>query len=300
MLFYFLYPNDAPLTGFPGSFSESILPSSSLLAHFTSLLLCLVISVLIGQVNNRYSYINTRTFLHTFIYLLISTLWVQAHGNYLAYFAALCVVAAIYMFFDMYGSRTAVEEAFLGSLFFSISIFLVPQYVFLFPLVWIGFYQLKSLSFRTFFASILGLLVPWLIIYIAFYLGTDQIIFKPDFSPFIKQFSIISQEATARNIYAALMLIILIIILFSASKQLSRESIKTRNLLYFIRIIGFGLLALMVLYSKDMLLFLPLAATFFSIVAAYTFTYNRSFFYTILFILLCVFSVGYTFYLIFF
>lgn len=291
--FYFLKHPVEPLTGYVGSNAESFIPANSFWAHLITLVLSLIMVVLIVQANNRYAYINTRTFIHTFLYLLISAFWIEMHGNYIGYFAALCVFLSIYLYFSMYGNNKATEASFLGTMFLSISVFILPQYIIFLPLVWIGFYQIRSLSFRTFFASVFGFIVPWIFIFLFFYLQTDQLVLTPDFSVFFKQIYLISFDASPRNIYAALLLLILFILLFASYKQLNRESVKTRKLLLFFKIIGFGLLTLMVLFPDDMLSYQPLVISLYAIISAYTFTYRRTNFYSILFILLCIFSAAY-------
>lgn len=299
IVFYFLKPVTEPFSGYVGSYAESVVPANSFLAHIMTLALSLIMVVLIVQANNRYAYINTRTFLHTFLYLLISAFWIEMHGNYIGYFAALCVFLAVYLYFSMYGNSSATEAAFLGTIFLSISVFIIPQYIVFLPLVWIGFYQIRSLSFRTFFASIFGFILPWIFIYIFFYLQSEQLVLSPDFSVFYKQLYLISFDASPRNIYAAFLLLNLLIVLFVSYKQLNRESVKTRKLLLFFKIIGFGLLILMVLFPDDMLSYQPLAISLFAIISAYAFTYRRTNLYSLLFILLCVCSAAYALYQLF-
>lgn len=296
IFFYYLNPVVHPMNGSIGNFAEKIIPSSSLLAHILTLVLSIFLALLITQINNRYAFISTRTFLHTLLFLLLSTCLITIHGNYLTYLAALFVIYAIYLFFNNYGKENGTEIAFLGFVFLGLSIFLIPEYIFLIPLFWMGFYQIRTLSIRTFFASILGFLVPWLIVYVFIYFSTNQLNYYPDFLSVFSNFSIIHFKTVQTTFFALFILLVTIILLVNVASRTNRESIKTRKILYFFQIIGFGLILLMIFTSSNFHAYIPLGLSFFSILASYTFTFKRSVFHSMLFILLCLISVLFAFY----
>lgn len=293
LFFYYINPVSHSMKGNLGEFAETIFPSQSFLAHTVTLVLAVFMALLVTQINNKYSFINTRSFLHTFLFLLLSTSLVTTHGNYLTYFAALLVVYSIYLFFDNYGNENGTEIAFLGFIFLGLSVFLVPEYILLLPLFWVGFYQIRSLSFRTIFASIFGFLVPWLAIYGYIYFSTNQLIYYPDFLWVFNNISLIQLKNTQSVLYAVFILVVILILLTNVASRTNREAIKTRKMLFFFQIIGFGLILLIVFFSANFRAYIPLGLALFSVFASYTFTFQRSFFYSVLFILLCVVSIAF-------
>ncbi|VBB46764.1 conserved membrane hypothetical protein [uncultured Paludibacter sp.] len=300
LFFYFAYSVSLSANGSVTHVAEKVISSSSLMAHLITLAVAVFISLLLAQINNRYAYINTRTFLPTFFFLLLSVFWIDTHGNYLAYLAALSVMFAIYLFFNNYANENGTEIAFLGFIFLSLSVLILPEYILLLPFVWIGFYQLKCLSFRTFFASLLGFLVPWLAVYGWIYFTTKALDYYPDFLGVFNRLSIISFTNLPTLIYGIVMSAIFLILTVGAGSNINRESIKTRRLLFFFRIIGFGLILLMIFFCVDFVSYLPLGAAFFAVLAAYTFTYQRTLFYSVLFIFLFLIVGLFTFYQILF
>ena len=74
----------------------------------------------------------------------------------------LCVVAAYLALFHTYQDRTSVGWTYYAFLGVGLACCILPQIVFFVPVLWLlMFFQLSSLSWRTFFASILGLLTPY-------------------------------------------------------------------------------------------------------------------------------------------
>ncbi len=300
MFFYFFAAGDFPSSKNALVFAEKVIPLYSFGAHVLSLVITILIAILITQLNNRYAYINTRTFIHTFIFLLLTSTFLLTHGNYPSYIAALLILFALYLFLSMYGNPNGTEAAFLGSIFLGLSFYLVPEYVWIIPFVWIGFYQLKALSTRVFFASILGAAVPNVAAFGIHYLKTQTVNYTPDFVPFIYQFSPISIKDIPSLVFAVLFLVIFLILLVGMATSTPRENIKTRKMLFFFQSIAFGWALLPLLLSTDFLSYLPLGIVFYAIFASYTFTNKRTLFYSILFIILNVISAGFAIYQILF
>ena len=78
------------------------------------------------------------------------------------------------------------------------------------------------------------------------------------------------------------------------------DVIQARNMLIYFRILAVGLVLLLIFRFSSFTSYLPLIAAFFAILTAYTFTLIRNLFYYIVFIVLCVMSVAFAFYQIYF
>ena len=291
---YFQYVNPIPMSGYVGHFAESILSSQSLYAHFLGFIMTVLNSLVIMQMNNKYSFIRTRTFMPTFIYLLLSCFWLPVHGNYVAIIASFFVLIAIFLILQMYKDRQAVEQSFLAFFCLAISVFLVPEFVILILFFWIGFSMLKCLTFRTFFASVIGFVVPWILFYGVLMLAFNQTTLFPDVSGIIYHYNLFDYTNIPVIVYSGLMFVIFSIAMVGLTLNVTRENIQARNELVFFRIVAVALILLIIFRFSNITAYLPLVAAVFAILSAYTFTLLKNLFYSIVFIALCVltFSFG--------
>lgn len=74
----------------------------------------------------------------------------------------LCWIAFFMAFFHTYQNKTAVGQSYYAFLFVGLSSCLFVQTLYFVPVLWVlMFFQLSSLCWRTFWASIFGLLTPY-------------------------------------------------------------------------------------------------------------------------------------------
>lgn len=94
----------------------------------------------------------------------------------------LCVIAAYFTAFRSFQDKQATGWIFYTFVCISLGSLLFVQLLYFVPIVWLlMLYMLNSLSWRTFFASILGLITPyWFIV--------SYLLYKEDFSYFITHF----------------------------------------------------------------------------------------------------------------
>jgi hypothetical protein len=100
------------------------------------------------------------------IYLMLVSVWKDTHVLVSLHFTITLIIASFFVFFDMFRNHEATEQAFLGSFFIGVASLFIQPIVLIIPVCWLGFIFLQSLSFRTWLASIIGVLIPW-ILYIA-------------------------------------------------------------------------------------------------------------------------------------
>ena len=135
---------------------------SNLWTGWVQFLCFLTSAFLISVLNNSNALIRiySRTVSCAFIILICA-------GNFLfssvsGAIAQLCIVAVYLALFRTYQDRTAVGWTYYAFLCLGLVGCTFPQMVFFVPVLWfLMFFQLSSLSWRTLFASILGLLTPY-------------------------------------------------------------------------------------------------------------------------------------------
>lgn len=298
MFFYVVYKYPFPMPGEVGGMAEYLLSSQSLLAHIISFSIVMLNSMLIAQMNNKFSFIRTRTFLPTFIYLFISACWLQIQGNYIANLASFFVLLAIFLSLDMYKKPLDVEKAFLSFFLLALSSFLVPDYTYLIVLFWIGYFMLKCFSGKVFFASVFGFVTPWILFFSIVYFLNGEVGFVTEIPAFFYNYSIFYYENIPVIVYVGIMVLILALTLTQMIAKSRQDNIQTRNELNFIKMLSFGVAMLFVFRFSNYVSYMPLIAVFFSILTAYTFTLIKSMFNSIVFISLFVFSLFFAFYLL--
>ena len=297
---YFVYRYPNPMPGYAGSMAENILSSQSIFAYLLSYAFTVLNSLLIAQMNNKFAFIRTRTFMPVFIYLLISTFWLQIHGNYLAVIAAFFVLIAVFLALEMYKDTKGVEQAFLAFLCLAVSSFLVHEVVFLLLFFWIGFGILRCFSARTFFASVFGFITPLIFVFSILFFAFNQTVLFPDIQGVIFEYQLFEYGNIPWLIYFGLLFVIFSIAMMGLSTNTRHDVIQARNMLIYFRILALGLVLLLIFRFSSFTSYLPLIAAFFAILTAYTFTLIRNLFYYIVFIVLCVMSVAFAFYQIYF
>ena len=260
----------------------------------TGIILTLLNSFLIAQINNRFTIIRIRTFLPIFIFLLLTGTWYTTHFQITSQLALTLFILAVFNFFSMLRENKASEQAFLGSFLISLSSLLINQYIFLIPVCWIGFIIFRSLSLRTFLASLMGTLAPWILYLSVLYL------FNPTFSLNNFQFenSAFNMDFTAYSlvqyIYAGLLTIILIISTFGLSMMSRSDAIHTRNKLNFLLFLLVSLAILSVIFATQVVIFLPLIAFIYALLLSHPLTLNQNNFYAILFYVFCLVNLAFT------
>ena len=139
--------------------------ASSWVSRLLSLLLCGATGYFLIVLNNMFALIRMRASVQTAIYFLLVTVCPVLHQLHAGNVAAASLLASFFFLFQSYQQLQpsgAILHTFaclaIGSLCFPPLIYLVPVY-------WIGSYMFQSLSLRSFFASIVGWILPYWILF---------------------------------------------------------------------------------------------------------------------------------------
>ena len=298
LFFYWFYDFPFEMKGPEGSFAEGMLHSKSWMANLITFGLIILNSLIITQMNNRFAIIRTRTFMPTFVYLLLAVCWLPAYGNYVAALSSLFVLVAIYFSLGMYKDKKSVEQAFLSFFCLALSTILVPEFIVLLLVFWIGFGLLNSMSGRVFFASVFGFLTPWILLFSTLYFFYGHTESLSQVQTFVLKYNVFNYKNIPAFVYATVMLGILIVSLWQITTNDRQDSIQTRNILNFFKILIFGLLFLFVFRHSVFTSYMPLIAILYALLTAYIFTLLKNVFNSIVFVVLCVVNLSFALYLI--
>ena len=284
--FMFFAPIPSTLTIYYSTFAEkiqSLFSQSLLFTNLVCVAFTLLNAFLLAQINNRFTIIRTRTFLPIFIFLLLVCTWNETHMIVGSHVALTLFVLALFNFFSMSKDRNASEPAFLGSFFIGLASLLINPYVFFIPVCWFGFIIFQSFSLRTFLASLLGAIVPWILFITAHYLLNNDvnilqlfnISFNYDFNYLV--FSL------PKIIYVSVLTLIMIIGVIGMYSLSNGDAIHTRNKLNFLLLLLVSGLALEFFNRNQMPLFLPLLAMIYAMLISHAFSLKQNNFYGIIF-----------------
>jgi hypothetical protein len=269
-----------------------LLIPNSLLSNLVGIAFTLLNALLLGQINNRFTIIRTRTFLPVFIFIMLMGSWYETHLVNGSHLALTLFLFALFYIFGVFRDIKASEQAFMGSFLLACSSIIINPLIFLIPVCWLGLIMFQSFSLRTFLASIFGTLSPW-ILYLAF-LFLTHLEFNPENSFYLNFYNIFefSTLSLPSIIYIASLVIILLIGLQEMYSNFHSEAIQSRTNLNFILLLLVSLTILSIVFHKQYSLFLPFVALLFSFLVSHSFSLKQNNFYGIVFIIFCVLNIA--------
>jgi hypothetical protein len=272
---------------------QNIIQPNTLLSNLIGIGFTLLNAFLIAQINNRFTIIRTRTFLPIFVFLLLMGSWNETHIVNGSHLSLTLFIFSLFHFLNMYRDPKASEMAFTGSMFIGVASLIINPLIFLLPVFWLGFVIFQSFSLRTFLATILGLLAPWIIYLSIFYFFNQQIEFSQllhvNFNIAIGELSL----TLPRIIYIAIIILIMIICIFGMYSITNSDAIRTRNNLNFSLLLIISVLILCFIYRNQLASFLPIIALLYALIVSHPFSLKTNNFYGILFIIFIVINIAY-------
>lgn len=284
--FMFFAPIPSTLPIYYSTVAEKIQSFFSQNLVFTNLIciaLTLLNAFLLAQINNRFTIIRTRTFLPLFIFLLLVCTWNETHMIVSAHAALTLFLLALFNFFSMSKDRNASEPAFLGSFFIGLASLLINPYLFLIPVCWLGFIIFQSFSLRTFLASLLGAIVPWIFFITIHYSLNNNVDFLQLFIvSFNFDFNYL-EFSLPKIIYVSALTLIMIIGIVGLYSMSNGDAIHTRNKLNFLLLVLISTVILELFNRNQLSLFLPLLAMIYAMLISHSFTLKQNNFFGIIF-----------------
>lgn len=188
-----------------------------------------------------------------------------------------CLILAIYLLFRSYNDETAVHNVYKMSLIIAVGSLFWVHLLWFIPLLWIGMYNFRTISPRTFAASLLGLLtVYW------FVLG--WCVWQSDFRPFTVSFAVLfridflSFHSSHLLEWTTILFIVVLTLVSSVNllKYEHEDSLRSRQYLSFLVLFAVWAFTLSLLYEQASEEFLQIACIPVSILTAHFFTVKRN------------------------
>ena len=287
--------------GFPMEEDSAILPlwghlcrllSNIIFAYPTGLLILILPAFIMQRISDIEMLIRERTRLPFIIMVLL----ISTNAGLLPFrevsVVLICLVFMIYELFNSYQLPEATGNLFNAGLLIGLAGLFMPQVLWFTPLLWMGMYQFRSLSYKSFFASLIGILIIyWFVL--------AWCAWKHDFSMFtslyssLASFNIFSIPVLLQyyHIGFAGIVLLLIIASFYIKMDALNNSVRVRQMLSFLLNMSIWSLVLLLLYSSDADSFMAISSITISVIIAYFFENIRHRFRFVLYyfviVLLC-------------
>lgn len=206
---------------------------------------CFVLHAVIGYfligLNNAFGIIRMRASVQTSVYFLLVSVCPWLHTLHAGDVAAVAWLVALYFLFKSYQRTHPSGCLFHASACIGAGSLAFPQLLFFVPVFWIGTYNFQSLTPKSFFASLTGLILPyWFLLGYAFLSGEPRLFLLPfaelaDFSPVGRGFEPWLAVSTA---------FLLVLFLASGTHCLAaghEDKLRTRSYLNFLIFLSFCL-----------------------------------------------------------
>lgn len=283
---YFFYQTPYMPQGKCADMANDFIPFDSLIAHTITFIFVFINSIVLSQMNRKFSFIRTRSFYPSFLYLLISSTWLHIHANYIGAVASFFMLIAFFLCLDMYKNRQAFEHAYLASFLFSLASLLVTDYLFIIPIFLFAPFILKANSLKVFLASLIGLATPWILYFSISFFFFNQTYHTDDIVVFFLENELFNHMNFSAVVYSTLLLVMVVISTIQTFSNWMKDSIQARNQFSFIILLGFALIFLSLFRFNNYSSILFTIIFYFAIQLAYPFALVKNKINPILFLLL--------------
>ena len=237
------------------------------------------------EINTTFTLIRTRTTLPPCIYWYLMSVFFFLHPFEWSNIAPLAFLLSIYNLFVGYESNKAPTHVFHSFLFIGLGSLAFPKLIYFTPLLIISTITFRAMNAKSFFASILGLLTPyWLLFGYAFYQNEMQL-FHSLTKEMVHFYPINYSELQNTELIAGLFCTILLIISSVHYFQVAYlDKTRTRIYLSFLAFSGWWTTLIMVLQPQCLHTLLPIQLISSAFLSGHLFTLTRNKFSSLFFI----------------
>lgn len=147
------------------NYVNRLLEGSTTLTIALGFTIAFVIGLIINRMTNKYLLFRKPTFLPAVLFVILSSAFVEYQKVNPAWIFALFYVLALDRFFTASMSENGAESCFNGALLYSIGTLFYGKGLLFAPVLWFIMIGLRTFNLRTFLASIIGLGLPYLILF---------------------------------------------------------------------------------------------------------------------------------------
>ena len=288
-------------SGFPLNAGDAVLPfwhdlltglKSKVVVYSFGLIIMALTAFIIQRINDIEMLVSERTRLVFMLYILLTSTNLEIIPFNNGTIVLLCLVGMIYELFKTFQSPEDKSNLFNAGAYIGMAGLFMPQILWFVPLLWLGMYQLYSLSYRSFIVSLMGALtIYWFVL--------TWSLWKHDFSMFrniyasltdIQLFSVfLSSQYYIGLIFIAFLMIP---VLLSIKMDAVGNRVRVRQMLSFLSNMAIWTCILLCLYGKNAGVLLAVLYLVLSVLLAYFIENMRKRFYFLLYYFILILSSG--------
>lgn len=273
---------------------RNLLTQFTFISFISTFVFVVLLAFLLFQCNENFSFIRVRTMIPILLFIFF-----LATSNYkieycFGLISCFFILITMWLFLPVYQEKEPVGNIFNTFFFISVGSFFSFDFLLLMPVFWISFSLLRIGSIRTLLASIIGLLVPYIICLPILYLTGGLQEFLASLQQQWMMFSI-SNIKSPQLLYQIFFLILLLISFIHFLVNINADKIKTRQILYFFYLLTFTLFFISVVRNSFINMF-PAIAMLSSISLGHYFSLKNSRF--ALFCFIAVIAITVVFYIV--
>ena len=265
--------------GFPLADGNTILPaweyfrkvlSNITVAYVAGVLLFLPVAYIIQRISDIEMFLHHRTRLPFMFFILLTSTNAGLLPIGEITIVLLCSIFMLYELFNSYQKPEATGLFFNAGVFVGVASLFTPQIFLVAPLLWIGMYQFRSLSFKSFMASFMGLTI-------IYWFALAWCVWKHDFSMFtllyssITDFDVLDFNFKYHHIGIICSTLLLIVAYIYIRIDAFSNSVRVRQMLSFLFNMAIWPLPLIFLYGNSSDTFLAMSYLPSSVLIAYLF-----------------------------
>ena len=247
------------------------------------------------EINTTFTLIRTRTTLPTCIYWFLTSIFFFLHAFEWSNFASLAFLLSIINLFMGYESTKSSTHVFHSFLFLGLGSLALPQLILFTPLLIISTIIFRAMNIKSFFASIVGLLTPyWIVFGYAFYQNEMPLfnnIVKEIFHFYPINYSELQITEIIAGVFSTILLIISSIHYFQVAYL---DKTRTRIYLSFLAFSGWWTTIILVLQPQHLHALLPIQLISSAFLSGHLFTLTRNRFSSLFFIVTFILFIALT------
>ena len=288
-------------SGFPLAPDDAILPiwksfcnwlDNRTVVYTQGMFFIALTAFIIQRINDIEMLIRERTRLVFMLFFLLSSTNIGIIPFSNITIVLLCLVLVIYELFKTFQLPEAKGKLFNIGVYIGVAGLFMPQTLWFILLAWIGMYQLQSLNYRSFMASLFGVLT-------VFWLMLTWCVWKHDYSMFTMLFSSLTdfqlfsifRSFRYTHIGFAFIVILTVPVFINIKMNVINNRLRVRQMLSFLLNMSAWTFVLICIYDGSVDAFLSILYIPLAVLMAYFFENLRKPFHFLLYYFLLVISV---------
>lgn len=249
------------------------------------------------EMNTAFTLIRTRTTFPVCIYWYVISIFFFLHPFTWSNFVQLAFLLSVFQLFFSYECSHAQTHIFHAFLFIGLGSLLFPQLIYFSPLFAFSMITFRALSAKSFFASLLGLSIPyWFLFGYAFYFDEMHLFYAP-VNEMLHFYSIDYTLLLPQEVLSEIFILFLLIISSLHYFQVAyMDKTKTRIYLSFLVFAGWWTTLFVVLQPQHLHQLLPIQCICTAFLSGHLFTLTRNRFSSYLFVVTFVIVMFLTLY----